>query len=64
MAQKKHPLAGNQNASKGHNAHLRMRCKGRDKSAWVKQAERENLSLTAWIAGTLNKAMEEAPHDS
>jgi len=59
MPEKKHPLVGNQNASKGHGAHLHMRCKPREKSAWVKQSQRENLKLTEWVIKTLNSAVDD-----
>lgn len=59
MTKKRHHLCGNQNASKGHNSHLNMRCKKLSKELWKKQSERENLDLTAWIEKTLNAALME-----
>jgi len=57
MTQKKHPMRGNRNAYKGHGEHLRMRCKPEDKAAWLKHSQKQNVTLTAWVAETLNNAI-------
>jgi predicted HicB family RNase H-like nuclease len=37
-------------------SHINARVKRFDKAAWVKQAQREEMKLTAWIVKTLNAA--------
>jgi len=56
-----HHNEGNQHARKDEDdkasAHINGRCKPREKSAWVKQAQREGMKLMPWIVKTLNAAI-------
>ncbi len=49
----------NQNAVKadGEKAEstVQFRCKRKDKSLWVKQAQRDGMKLTEWIINKLNQ---------
>lgn len=33
---------------------IHARCSARDKAAWVKQAQKENMKLTEWVVKVLN----------
>lgn len=36
---------------------IHARCTSRNKAAWVKAAQAQNLKLTEWIVKTLNRAV-------
>lgn len=52
---------GNQRAAKDEtlDAQFTGRCMAREKSAWVKAANRRGMKLVPWIREVLNKAAEE-----
>jgi hypothetical protein len=51
-----HGNVGNDNASKGFDGHLNIRCRKSDKARWVRQHQKEGLNLTDWVHKTLNNA--------
>ena len=54
-----HGNVGNENASKGMNGHLNIRCNRENKAGWVKQSQRDGLSLTEWVNKKLNAAVDD-----
>lgn len=63
MVDKKSKLGakpGNTNAQRGTESatsYIHARCTPRDKAAWVKAAQAQNLKLTEWIVKVLNSAV-------
>jgi len=58
---KVHGNSGNKNASKPtqKNAQIQLRVLSRKKATYVKQAQRENKKLSAWILDKLDSALDD-----
>jgi hypothetical protein len=56
MMSENHKNSGNKNAQTGEepaNAHIHMRVTAKEKSAWVKNAQKEGKKLSQWIRDRL-----------
>jgi hypothetical protein len=57
---RKHGMTGKRNAAKDaaeqKSGNVQFRCVMADKNGWVKTAQTEGMTLSAWIIDTLNKA--------